>query len=299
MISRVTVITAIVNLGLSFFIIYSIINIKSEANSYVPKPIKFHKNFNDSLAEKINDTVIEKKNEEDSGDSFNYSLKNTGISSIQKYNLSEKEMNSLLHSGNPFGASSGKDISKLKKKIEQQIEETKKNEQQIEETKKNQEGIQQQIESPNKLSDDNKVPNSKTMSKDKIKSIAELKAKKYDIPTSWNISVIEELSNYKQDLITEDGNTTRKGIMQVRDDKIPFILENLGIPYKSGLEKDVETNIEMGSYYLSYLSKQNTNEHYPFTAFYLGPRGAETLFKDSGSYESKFSDSIIQKLKKS
>ncbi|PDZ94046.1 hypothetical protein CON36_35900, partial [Bacillus cereus] len=139
--------------------------------------------------------------------------------------------------------------------------------------------IQQQIESPNKLSDDNKVPNSKTMSKDKIKSIAELKAKKYDIPNSWNISVIEELSNYKQNLITEDGNTTRKGIMQVRDDKIPFILENLGIPYKSGIENDVETNIEMGSYYLSYLSKQNTNEHYPFTAFYLGPRGAETLFK--------------------
>lgn len=289
MISRLTVITAIVNLGLSFFIIYSIINIKSEANSYVPKPIKIHKNFNDTLAEKINDTVIEKKNEENSSDSFNYSLKNTEINSIQKYNLSEKEMNSLLHSGNPFGASSGKDISKLKKKIEQQIEET----------KKNQEGIQQQIESPNKLSDDNKVPDSKTMSKDKIKSIAELKAKKYDIPTLWNISVIEELSNYKQDLITEDENTTRKGIMQVRDDKISFILENLGIPYKPGLEKDVETNIEMGSYYLSYLSKQNTNEHYPFTAFYLGPRGAETLFKDTGSYESKFSDSIIQKLKKS
>ncbi|MGX5609641.1 transglycosylase SLT domain-containing protein [Bacillus cereus] len=288
MISRLTVLTAIVNLGLSFFIIYSIINIQTEANSYVPKPIKVHKSFNDTLAEKINNTVIEKKNEENPKDSFDYSLNNVVIDSIQKYNLSEKEMHSLLNSSNPFGASSGKDISKLKEKIEQQIEET----------KKNQEGIQQQIETPNKLSDDNKVPNSKTMSKGKIQSIAELKAKKYDIPNSWNISVIEELSNYKQNLITEDGNTTRKGIMQVRDDKIPFILENLGIPYKSGLENDVETNIEMGSYYLSYLSKQNTNEHYPFTAFYLGPRGAETLFKDTGSYESKFSNSIIKKLKK-
>ncbi|GAB6447489.1 hypothetical protein bcgnr5369_15150 [Bacillus cereus] len=288
MISRLTVLTAIVNLGLSFFIIYNIINIQTEANSYVPKPIKVHKSFNDTLAEKINNTVIEKKNEENPKDSFDYSLNSVVINSIQKYNLSEKEMHSLLNSSNPFGASSGKDISKLKEKIEQQIEET----------KKNQEGIQQQIESPNKLSDDNKVPNSKTMSKDKIKSIAELKAKKYDIPNSWNISVIEELSNYKQNLITEDGNTTRKGIMQVRDDKIPFILENLGIPYKSGLENDVETNIEMGSYYLSYLSKQNTNEHYPFTAFYLGPRGAETLFKDTGSYESKFSNSIMKKLKK-
>ncbi|MEJ1518113.1 hypothetical protein R3O67_33595 [Bacillus cereus] len=288
MISRLTVLTAIVNLGLSFFIIYSIINIQTEANSYVPKPIKVHKSFNDTLAEKINNTVIEKNNEENPKDSFDYSLNSVVINSIQKYNLSEKEMHSLLNSSNPFGASSGKDISKLKEKIEQQIEET----------KKNQEGIQQQIETPNKPSDDNKVPNSKTMSKDKIKSIAELKAKKYDIPNSWNISVIEELSNYKQNLITEDGNTTRKGIMQVRDDKIPFILENLGIPYKSGLENDVETNIEMGSYYLSYLSKQNTNEHYPFTAFYLGPRGAETLFKDTGSYASKFSNSIIKKLKK-
>lgn len=288
MISRLTVLTAIVNLGLSFFIIYSIINIQTEANSYVPKPIKVHKNFNETLVDKINSTVIEKKNEENPSDSFDYSLTDTETNSIQKYNLSDKEMQSLLHSSNPFGASSGKDTSKLKEKIEQQIEET----------KKNQEGIKEQIESSNKLSNDNEVSNSKTMSREKIKSIAELKAKKYDIPTSWVISVIEELSHYKQDLTTEDGNTTRKGIMQVRDDKIPFILENLGIPYKSGLEKDVATNMEMGAYYLSYLSKQNTNEHYPFTAFYFGPRGAETLFKDTGSYESKFSNSIIKKLKK-
>lgn len=290
MISRLTILAAIVNLGLSGFIVYTIVDIKSEAKNYVPTPITINKTTNNSINDQINKTVGNnstntetKNNNEQSATDANENKSDNQASNIKNYVLTEEELKLLIDSGNPFGSSLGGDMTTLKQKIKEQTKEDR-----------------TINESTNLLSEDTSVTDKDTTSnssgnQQKILELAELKAKKYDIPSSWVIGVIRELSNFDENLTSQDGETTRQGIMQIRKDKISFIMDNIGTNVSS--EKDVATNIEMGAYYLSYLSKQNKDEHYPFTAYYLGPSGADKLFKDTGSYETEFSRSIIKRTK--
>ena len=55
----------------------------------------------------------------------------------------------------------------------------------------------------------------------------------------------------------------------------------------------------MGAYYLSYLSNLTKDEHYSFTAYYLGPTEAKELYESKGSYESEYSQKIIANIKES
>ena len=287
LISRLTIGTAIVNLALSAFIIFTIIGIQNETKSYVHKSFTQNQVTQDTsqtdINEQINNTVTSTSSEE-GGNTNNDSNSTTSTSGVNNYVLNNEEMQVLVHSGNPFGSSLAGDTEALKRKIEKELEE-------------------ERNISKAPVSNDSEETTSNTPGEEEntssehqdIIEVAELKAKKYDVPAAWLTSVIETLSNYQVDLSTQDGDITRNGIMQLRDADVPFITKNIGDKLNS--EDKADSNIEMGAYYLAYLSKQSIDKNYPFTTYYLGKEEADKLYKKTGSYESEFSKTILKKLK--
>lgn len=127
-------------------------------------------------------------------------------------------------------------------------------------------------------------------------TIAKEKAQKYQIPTEWIIAMIEETSGYQSDLVTTKDGVERKGIMQIRDDRLKFIMESLGRYYQPSLVTNPTMGIEMGAWYMSYLSKINSDNHHVFTAYYHGETYAKDLKAKQGSYQTTFSDDILRKV---
>ena len=287
LISRLTIGTAIVNLALSAFIIFTIISIQNETKSYVHKSITQNQVTQDTnqtdINEQINNTVTS-TNSEEGENSNGDSNAITSTSGVNNYVLNNEEMQVLVHSGNPFGSSLAGDTEALKRKSEKELEE----ERNISKAPVSNDSEETTGDTPSE------EENTSSEHQDII-DVAELKAKKYDVPTAWLTSVIDTLSNYQVDLSTQDGDITRNGIMQLRDSDIPFITKNIGDKLNS--EDKADSNIEMGAYYLAYLSKQSIDKNYPFTTYYLGKEEADKLYKKTGSYESEFSKTILKKLK--
>lgn len=269
MMSRLTILLSVVVFSLSGLVVYNIYSINKAAKTYEPPPISATETnpevTNPQENEDINEGIEPNEN---TGEEIETIIENT-TSNIQKYNLSEDELYSLLGSNNPFGNSLSKNNTILKEKIDKQVEETR----QI---------AQEELDAVKKVA-----------KKEDVVEIAELKAKKYDIPSEWIIQVIENTSQYQTNLSTIKEGVSRKGIMQIREDKLAFISESIGVFYEPNIENNIETNIEMGAYYLSYLSKQNADKHYIFTAYDKGPTGAKTVYEKSGSYVTEFSKKIL------
>lgn len=288
LISRLTIGTAIVNLALSAFIIFTIIGIQNETKSYVHKTItqnQVEDNTNQtSIDEQINNTVTSTSGEEENNNDESNTINSTSTTGVNNYVLNNEEMQVLVHSGNPFGSSLAGDTEALKRKIEKELEE----ERNIGKTPIS-------TDTEETTSQTQSEENSPTSEHQDIIDVAELKAKKYDVPSAWLTSVIETLSNYQVELSTQDGDITRNGVMQIRDADVPFITKNIGDKLNS--DNKADSNIEMGAYYLAYLSKQNIDKNYPFTTYYLGKEEADKLYNKTGSYESEFSKTILKKLK--
>ncbi len=289
LISRLTIGTAIVNLALSAFIIFTIIGIQNETKSYVHKSITQNQVSQDTnqinINEQINNTVTSTTGEEeDNNINESNTTSSNPASGFNNYVLNNEEMQVLVHSGNPFGSSLAGDTEALKRKIEKELEE-----------ERNISKAPVSNDSEETTSNTPDTEENTSSEHQDIIDVADLKAKKYDVPAAWLTSVIETLSNYQVDLSTQDGDITRSGIMQLRDSDVPFITKNIGDKLNS--EDKADSNIEMGAYYLAYLSKQSIDKNYPFTTYYLGKEEADKLYKKTGSYESEFSKTILKKLK--
>lgn len=124
-------------------------------------------------------------------------------------------------------------------------------------------------------------------------------AQEFNIEPSWILAVIDQESNFneKADNVNTNG-TIDKGLMQINSSTSPWIAQQLQIPYQEDIEFDPAINIRMGAFYLSYIRSKNANTHFMFTSYNRGIGGAETWLSKTGTYETSYSRSVVEKIKK-
>ncbi|MFP3727427.1 lytic transglycosylase domain-containing protein [Priestia filamentosa] len=305
MLSRLTILTALINLVLSGLIIFTIISIQQNnkaAISTESTPSQVVQTTQKNTSESSEDTALnEQINNTVSPGSQAGGLGSNSSNFVENYVLTNKEMEYLVNSYNPFSSISTNNTTALTQKVENEQSETRSIQESASSTDSNtntntEDSVDSELEDKTEKKQMNSVEADKDSSHEEVQKVTELKAKKYDIPSTWLIATIETLSNYKEDLLTQDGNVTREGIMQIRDTDKAFIAKNIG--ENSNLDESIDANIEMGAYYLSYLAKQTKDKHYPFTVYYLGKEKADKIYKQTGSYESEFSKTVLDKIKK-
>ena len=145
----------------------------------------------------------------------------------------------------------------------------------------------------------NKISQADTdLTRNQLETMVADTAKKYKVDNTWVLGVMEATSNYDTSLKTNVDNVVRKGIMQINSNKEKFIMESLGIYYDATKVMNAQMNMDMGAWYLNYLSKLNADEDFIFTAYYYGEDYAKNLYKKNGSYKSEFSTTVLNKIKK-
>lgn len=298
---RLVIGLASVNLLLSGAVVYHVVSYKTEmskplANPYASieqPPLPFD-NTNEP-----NEDVL-KNNENDAS-------KKEKVLKI----LTTDELHSIPSGRNPFGTAPIVDLSFEEKETSYQrkVEDIQHKYEQL--IRDREQAAQQEGNNSSTVTDNNtedttetndtekKTDTVKINRLDKIEaiSLAKGKAKKYQIPAEWIISIIEETSEYQTELIETKDNVTRTGIMQIRDDKAKFVMESLGRYYQPSLTLNSTMNIEMGAWYLSYLSQVNSDTHYVFTSYYHGENFAKTLHSSQANYQTMFSEDILRKSK--
>jgi hypothetical protein len=151
--------------------------------------------------------------------------------------------------------------------------------------------------------EDEKTPieneNTATLESDISEKVA-VTSKKYGVEEKLINSIIKYESNFNSNLVSSNNNgTVDRGLMQINSNTSPWLSSQLNIVYKEGIEFNSEINIEMGTYYLNYLKKFNSDLHYILTAYNKGPTGAERWFIKNKTYESEYSKLIINIMEKS
>ena len=135
-----------------------------------------------------------------------------------------------------------------------------------------------------------------------LEQIIARETKKYSIDPKWVHSIIENESNYDPSAINENKDaqgvvkTVDRGLMQINSDTAPWLARKIGLPYTEGMEFNIETNIAMGTFYLSYLKGIYSDMDFIFTAYNRGPSGANIYREKNGTYESDYSKLIKQAL---
>jgi hypothetical protein len=132
----------------------------------------------------------------------------------------------------------------------------------------------------------------KILKKEDISATVTSFAKTYAIDESLVYAVIAYESKYNQNALNLNSDTTDKGLMQINSKTAPWIASKLGITYTKDMEYDPETNIKMGVYYLSMLSKISPDLDFILTAYNRGPSGANTFKEKNGTYESLYSKGV-------
>lgn len=132
----------------------------------------------------------------------------------------------------------------------------------------------------------------------KIVELVEKHAKAYNVDDQLVLAIIgdKKASDNKYEIKNPDG-TSNRGLMQISTGTAQWLTKLLNIKYKDGMEFDNDTNIKLGTYYLSYLYKQKNDIHYVLTSYYVGPGGAERIKTKTGSYESDYSKLILNRMK--
>lgn len=127
-------------------------------------------------------------------------------------------------------------------------------------------------------------------------------AQQFGIPASWVLAVVEVESGFNPDAQNTNTNgTADRGLMQLNSNTAPWIASQLEIPYQEGMEFDVKTNIQMGTFFLNYLYQRSPDKndiHYIFTAYNRGEAGAESWKKANGTYQTEYSQKVIQAMTK-
>ncbi len=71
-----------------------------------------------------------------------------------------------------------------------------------------------------------------------------------------------------------------RGLMQITDDTAKWIAKEFEIEYFEDMVEEPETNIKMGCFYLSYLTKKYGNTHTALAAYNAGPGNVNSWLSD-------------------
>jgi hypothetical protein len=142
------------------------------------------------------------------------------------------------------------------------------------------------------------VISSDDLVKNEIDSIIEKNSTKYSIDAKLISAIIQQESSFKSTVENINTNSTvSRGLMQLNSETAPWIAKELGLEYKEGMEFDPETNIEMGTFYLSHLKAILDDRDFILTAYSRGPKGAYDYKLNNGTYSSEYSKSIVSLIK--
>lgn len=89
-------------------------------------------------------------------------------------------------------------------------------------------------------------------------------AQEYDVDPLLVLSVIKVESNFNSDAVS---HMNAKGLMQIIPETGKWIAQKLGVQYSDDMLHDSETNIKMGTYYLSYLLQHFGNRDLAIAAY--------------------------------
>lgn len=98
---------------------------------------------------------------------------------------------------------------------------------------------------------------------DKINAMSE----KYDLPSTLIAGIVKTESDFDEDVIASDGGM---GLMQLMPETAQWCAQQMGIPYEEEKLLDADYNLDMGSFYLSYLINHYQNEGIAIIAYNAG-----------------------------
>lgn len=116
----------------------------------------------------------------------------------------------------------------------------------------------------------------------------------YGVDPKLALAVIVAESNVNPSATNNNANgTSDRGYFQINDGTGPWLAEQLGIEnYSHDMAYDPEVNIEMGTYFLGYLSKKYPDQDHVLTAYNRGEGGARELERRTGSVASRYSQEV-------
>lgn len=104
-----------------------------------------------------------------------------------------------------------------------------------------------------------------------------LYAEKYNVESALIASVINTESNFAEDAVSNKGAI---GLMQIMPSTAKWVASSLGKDYKEDYLLDAEYNIEIGTYYISYLEKYFGNEELALCAYNAGQGNVKSWLSD-------------------
>ena len=166
------------------------------------------------------------------------------------------------------------------------------------------ETVREEVEKIIKENEKKKPVTSSTKTSEKLTSDAKIvelvskHSKTYKVDENLVLAIIgnKKASDNKYEIKNPDG-TSNRGLMQISTGTAKWLTKLLDMKYKDGMEFDNDTNIKLGTYYLSHLYKQKNDIHYVLTSYYIGPGGAERIKAETGTYESSYSKLILNRMK--
>lgn len=132
---------------------------------------------------------------------------------------------------------------------------------------------------------------------DKYYVLIEKYAKQRGIPTALVKGIIMTESTFKRDTTNVNNNgTVDRGLMQMNSNTAPSVAKDLGLTYEVGMEFIPDTNINMGTYYIS----RHYNEddiHKGLSTYNRGPNGVKKWYSNNGSYVTPYSKKVVGYMK--
>jgi len=121
-------------------------------------------------------------------------------------------------------------------------------------------------------------------------------AEKYTLDVELLASVIQQESRFNPQAGNRNENGSYdRGLMQINSGTAHWLADQSGIDnFQMSMLYDPEVNMEMGSWYLRYLlNKYDDNLSSALTAYNRGPGGLQSYHTNTGTYGSRYSNSIL------
>ncbi len=119
---------------------------------------------------------------------------------------------------------------------------------------------------------------------------------KYDIDPMLVLSIIVVESSFNKDAKSPMG---ARGLMQLMPGTAKSLCMEMGIKYNDRVFTDIETNVHVGTYYLSKLSsKYKNNMKLYLSAYNRGPARVDQMLKENNSIPPSYYSKIVKTYQK-
>lgn len=136
-----------------------------------------------------------------------------------------------------------------------------------------------------------------SVKKETYASAVDTFASLYSVNKDLINALIEIESKFEENYINKALGVNRIGLMQVDESVAIGLANTLSIEFDDKTLLDPVKNIQIGTYYLSTIRKENDDIHYLINTYKEGKEKTNDLFKTSGKYETPYSLSVIGKMK--